>query len=65
MRIRKIVSRVNALAGPQSRFIIHLDCGHNISLRQVTQVSTWVCPACPNVAQEKSATQLWKEAGEP
>lgn len=75
MQIRKITRRINALEGPQKRFLIHLDCGHTVSLGRIDILSLrdvgdrdhWECEICPTptTVREKSANELWKEAGEP
>lgn len=69
---------VDALVA-QRRLIIHLICGHNISVsvtdyqaRQAEIDSAlhvsrqWPCHHCPDAPPpEKTVIQLWKEAGEP
>lgn len=65
----------------QQRYILHLICGHNISLIEIQlqaaphaaealgTATHWDCPYCPDHPEPKpegpTAQQLWKQAGEP
>jgi hypothetical protein len=74
------VKRVVDASETQGRFILHLECGHYVSVGslqvltdselsdRLAAATEWPCAACPDpppTVREKTPQQLWKEAGEP
>lgn len=77
MRSQPIKRTVDATE-TQQRIILHLSCGHNVSItsrqlqaerhivEQLQTATHWPCPYCPDPKPPaKTAQQMWREAGEP
>lgn len=78
MRTQRIRYATDAMA-TQGRAILHLVCGHNVSVivektpddpDPLATLREWDCPRCSDpspeeVRETKSASQLWREDGEP
>ena len=77
MRARRIV-KVRDLMQSQQRVTVLAECGHWSSIPATTvqqmpreQLADLrdggeiACPHCPDAPDEKTATQMWREAGEP
>lgn len=76
VRVTRVVEAVH-----QNRVIVWLECHHKLSFPDMAHARAGAvmagdemlnrdCPFCPDpppevVRQEKTAVQLWKEAGEP
>lgn len=73
MRLRR-VKRIFDNRTTQQRIVLELECRHYAAIgeeqpeflrAQGGGFSSWPCVVCPDVPEEKTPRELWREAGEP